>query len=738
MNEVFFQFFISAQKPRYTIQNAPPQLLLDACTFEAASVYVFISPSKFVSFLHKNPNIQFLLQKSDIQPTDVMEISAPREMLLFRAKDIANRTKGRYITTTDLVAAHLLLNEPKTKLLFSNYLTEEEFIHVVYWTRFEYKEEEFPKPFRAQFLGEGIADEWVSGWTLETQKYTKDLTTEALLQEPVLVGREQEYRHAIEALQGREKNSILLIGDSGSGKETLVEKLACDSFSGLLPQFPHKRVLQVMVSQLISGVENQGALEKRLQSIIEEVSHAGNVILYIPDIENIMGASTFHLDLSAALLPYLQKGSMQIIGTVTKGHYKKYLETNPAVVDTLTVIPFDEPGQDKILFMLLERARSIEKMYRVSLTYRAIVQAMRFASMYSLESVMPGSAVSLLMDAANHVFMEKKVVVEEQDITQMVEQKTHIAIGSPTTEEKDTLLHFEERMHERLVDQAQAVSAIAQALRRIRSGVETKTKPVSFLFLGPTGVGKTETAKRLANLYFGGEHHMVRLDMSEYQTEDSVSRLIGSSSDSSGESIFVDSIRQNPAALILLDEFEKAQKQILDLFLQVLSDGRLTDATGRTVSFMNTLIIATANAGSEFIREQVEQGKTIDAMFQRDLLDELQKNGQFRPELLNRFDEIVVFKPLSDTDIAQVTKLMLSDVIKKLLEQDITVAYSDSVVAKVVREGEDRAFGARPIQRYIQHKIEDLLSQKILSDQIKRGDKILITTDTANSIVIQK
>ena len=328
--------------------------------------------------------------------------------------------------------------------------------------------------------------------------------------------------------------------------------------------------------------------------------------------------------------------------------------------------------------------------------------------------------------------MSGKSIVEEKDVIEKVEEKTHIAVGKPGKEEKKLLLNLEEEIHKRLIDQEQAVNSIAQALRRLRAGLSEDGRPISFLFLGPTGVGKTETSKALARLYFGGESSMIRLDMSEYSEGGSLKKLLGpmrGEEESGGE--LTDKILDNPFSLVLLDEFEKASPDILNLFLQVLDDGRLTDNKGRTVSFADSIIIATSNAASEFIREEVNKGTAIDKKFGQQLLEFLQTKGIFKPELLNRFDGIIVFKPLGENEIEEITKILLKELSDKMLEQDITISFDESLIDKIIKEGFDEQFGARPIRRYIQDNVEDQIAQKILKDEIKRGDKIQLTVNNS-------
>jgi ATP-dependent Clp protease ATP-binding subunit ClpA len=288
------------------------------------------------------------------------------------------------------------------------------------------------------------------------------------------------------------------------------------------------------------------------------------------------------------------------------------------------------------------------------------------------------------------------------------------------------------------VDQEEAVFAISEAIRRLRTGLNVAEKPISFLFLGPTGVGKTETAKALAAVYFGQGARMIRLDMSEFVGEEGIKKLLGSAPGEGSEKGELEMVYDNPNSLVLLDEFEKADQQILNLFLQVLDDGRLTDDKGKTVSFANCIIIATSNAASEFIREEVGKGVQVNKQFQQNLINYLETKGIFKPELLNRFDDIITFKPLGQTEITQIVKLMLIGVAKELAAKDITVYFDEKIIVKIVNEGFDKDFGARPLRRFIQDKIEDLIAQAILKDEIKRGDKIQVSVDSTNNISVNK
>lgn len=433
---------------------------------------------------------------------------------------------------------------------------------------------------------------------------------------------------------------------------------------------------------------------------------------------------------------------MPIIATITNGNFKAYVQENP-IHEVFTVVKLEPPDLDIAIKMLFQKAVSIESRYSVSISYKAILAAMEYAHVYMQDGVLPGSAVTLLADTANTVSLakqgvvrvgKKKLVTAEQ-IKKIVEEKTHVAVGAPDREESQKLLHLEELLHNRVIGQNEAISVISEALRRVRSGLKIGTRPISFLFLGPTGVGKTETAKALAQQYFGGEEKIIRLDMSEYTDDTGVKRLLGAlpgEGQERGE--LTDKIHDHPFSLVLLDEFEKAHAKILDLFLQIFEDGRLTDNKGRTVSFSNAIVIATSNAGSEFIREEVKSGSAKQADFQRRLLEILQAQHIFKPELLNRFDAIVTFTPLGENEVRSVVKLMLSTLEKKLLEQDITLVVSDEVVAEISQKGFDEQFGARPLRRYIQDTLEDAIASMKLANEIGRGNTVTVSVGEAGAL----
>ncbi|HSX09478.1 MAG TPA: ATP-dependent Clp protease ATP-binding subunit [Candidatus Saccharimonadales bacterium] len=740
MIEVFFHYKISRVIPTKEVAKNKKETMYDSFTMQA--LYGFVTEpdtAGVIKRLIKYPQVKLIMEKANITNKELVFSDISKDILADSAFETAQTFKGKFVTTLDVFIAYLFLIEKDTKLFFAKQLKTADIYNIMYWVRQTMPEEENPKPWRVNFTGEGVGEALVTGWTPETKKYTVQFTNYALRDEPLIGGREKEFGTMLEALTKVENNNVLLVGDIGAGKENLVKALAYHSFEGNLGGWlNYKKVLQLLVGALTAGAGNRSDLEARLQDVIAEVSHAENVILYIPDFQNILGASSYGLDLSGALLPYLKGGGMPMIATMSTGAYKTYMEKNP-LKEVFEVISLAEPEQDNAIQMVLGEAAKIEKKYSVILSYRSIISAVELSERFFQDEVLPGSAVALLEDVANIVsrMPDRKAyertrhkMVLEEDVVKKVEETSHIAIALPSGNEIQVLLHLEDKLHERVIAQDDAVKAVSEAMRRLRSGMSTSERPISFLFLGPTGVGKTETAKSLADFYYGGEKNMIRLDMSEYTDENGLKRLLGAPPGEGNErGELTDKVHDNPAALILLDEFEKANPKIHNLFLQVFDDGRLTDNKGNTVSFRNAIIIATSNAGSEFIREQMEKGTKIDSKFQHQLLDQLQTQGIFKPELLNRFDDVVIFKPLGSEQVTQVVNLMLEQLKKDMDKQDIKVYFDDAVVAKIAQEGFDKDFGARPLRRYIQDTIEDIIAQKKLTKEITRGKTVTFSLD---------
>lgn len=743
-SEIFFKYKISRVLPEITVSQNNGNFISASCTTQVLERVVKLQKTvKIIDSLLKMPQAEFILSKIPLNRKEVPLTDVNFQQLIVYAAELVKSANGRFITSMDIIVSYLLIIEGDTKLLFSKQLKQEEIFEILRWARQRYSFEENPQKKRVQVYGGGFGEALTTGWTPETKKYTQDFSYTAYKMHPQILGREKEFSQMIETLSKNENNNVLLVGNPGSGRENLVSLFSMESFLHISSlSVPHIKVLELMIGPLIAGAANRSELESRLQFVIDEVSHSGNIVLYIPEFQNIAGSSSYDVDLSGALYPYLKSGRVPIIASVTLGNFKSYIEKS-SIAEAFNVIKLDEPPKEVAMQMLIKKTDEIEEENHIILTYKAIEAAVDYADRYFQDAALPGSAANLLEDVAHVISLRNKKAgqgmpfVLADDVINAIQEKTHISIAAPTGTEKELLLNLESKLHERVIDQEHAITAIAESMRRLRAGLASLKRPISFLFLGPTGVGKTETAKALSELYYGGEDKMIRLDMSEYADEEGIKRLLGASpgeGEERGE--LTDKIADRPASLVLLDEFEKAHQKIIDLFLQVLEDGRLTDNKGKTVSFINSIIIATSNAGAEFIREEVVKGTAVDKEFSRRLLEYLQTQHLFRPELLNRFDDVVIFKPLGRPEQEAIARILLSEMTKRLLEQDITFTYDEKLLQKIINDGFDLQFGARPLRRYIQSNIEDIIAQKKLRDEIKRGSKVFMTTDENGGIQV--
>lgn len=747
MLEIFYRYHICRYQSKHIIGEVTDQEVLSVMTLPAlAAVYHSGSAFQIINHLQHYPQIRFFLERAAILPEELPKSDIGNALLSQMAFTLAKRLGGKRVTTMDLMAAYLLLGEKEPALLFQKRIKENDVLQILRWARLEFPFEEETKKLHLRIHGGGLGEFLITGWTPETKLYTRDFSYETA-EEVSIIGREQEYENLKDILYKSENNNVVLVGDAGVGKEQLVRRLAVDCYLGNVNGgLRYGTITELLVGSLLAGATNQGELENRIQAIVGEVSHAGNVILYIPEFEDLLGAGSFSLDLSGALAPYLKNGTLPIIASLSEESYKSYL-LKSSLSQLFSPLMLSEPTKEQAEQMVMEKTKEIEKNQLVIITYSALKFAVKYAGRYSQSMVLPGSALAFLSDTVSGITHQnvalygntKKRLVTKTELINNFEHKTKITLSEPSATEKDMLLHLEVILHGDVVGQDEAISMIAQAMRRIRSGVDALDRPVSFLFLGPTGVGKTQAAKSLATACFGGEKAMIRLDMSEYADEQGQRRLLGAlpgQGDERGE--LTERVRDNPLSLILLDEFEKAHPSILNLFLQILDDGRLTDNKGQVVSFINTIIIATSNAGSELIHGAVESGRELDKTFNAELLEYLQKKQIYRPELLNRFDGIITFKPLTMKEVSKITSYLLRDLIKSLDEKDITLSFDTAVLEKISREAYNQEFGARPIKRYLQNTLEDLISEKLLKNELNRGDSIKVVVTASGEFDVQK
>lgn len=567
---------------------------------------------------------------------------------------------------------------------------------------------------------------WTARPTPFLDQHSTDITDLARLEKVgFLIGHEQEYDRMVDVLSRPGNPNTLLVGDPGIGKSTLVAHLAYQIIKDRVPPpLFDKRLVSLEIGRLVAGAA-EGELQDRVKKIIDEIVRAGNIILYIPDIHNLIKTSG-QLRLSAAdiLMPAIKSDAFSVIGATYPREFKQYIEANNDFVSAFEVIRAQEIKEEEAVKFLVFNSIILERQYKIVISFAAVKESVKLAHKYFRQKLLPGGAEDLLKEALADAADKGNKLLTGDDVVEIAQRKINIPLKAVGKGEAEKLLNLEKVIHRRLIDQEEAVSAVARSLREYRSGLSRKGGPIaSFLFVGPTGVGKTELAKILTKIQFGASEAMTRFDMSEYQNKESLYRFIGSPDGSAGGTL-TDAILEKPYGLILLDEFEKAHPDILNLFLQVFDDGRLTDSLGRTVDFQNTIIIATSNAQSNFIKEEIEKGLTM-----KEISEGLKKKltEVFRPELLNRFSSIIVFRNLLPEHIKAIAEIQLKDLAATAAEQGINLSFDESAVSKVAELGYDPVFGARPLRNVISEKLRGALAEKILKEEIVKGSSAKVT-----------
>ena len=620
-----------------------------------------------------------------------------------------------------------------------------------------------------------------------------------------VIGRDTEIQRVIQILSRRTKNNPVLIGEPGVGKTAIAEGLAQRIVNGNVPEIlRNKRIISLSISSMLAGAKYRGEFEERLKKAIDEVQQHDDMIIFIDEIHTLVGAGATEgaLDAANILKPALARGEFQVIGATTLDEYKKHIEKDAALERRFQPVQVGEPNEEDALEILRGLRDRYEAFHKAKITDEALKAAVTLSSRYITDRFLPDKAIDVVDEAASKVRMkvfsaapdvkaledrlntvkkekeaavtsqdfekaaklrdeeqvlvkeiddkksvakeesDQKLIVTEDDIAAVVAQWTGIPVAKIAEEESETLLHLEDELHKRVIGQDDAVTAVAKAVRRARAGLKDPKRPIgSFLFLGPTGVGKTELARALASSLFGDESAMIRLDMSEYMEKHTVSRLVGAPPgyvgyEEGGQ--LTDAVRRKPYSVILLDEVEKAHADFFNILLQVLDDGRLTDSQGRTVDFRNTVIIMTSNLGAKalhknstelgFLAPKKAESHTNDSKTKdfkeakKSVLDAVKRH--FRPEFLNRIDEMIVFHPLTEEDLTKIVTILMSDVTKRLEECDLHLEITPEAMKLLVREGSDFTMGARPLKRAIQRLIEDPVSDLILKGEAIAGKTI--------------
>lgn len=573
---------------------------------------------------------------------------------------------------------------------------------------------------------QGIGHNWAYGYTVELDKLSHDLTHD-IPAFPLLVGREEEISTIERVLLKTEANNVIVAGEPGVARHLLVETLAYRILTGhAQPALGVKRILSVNMHALISAKPSILEVKGMAEELLAEASSAGNIIICLDEIDKFVSQGEGRIDLSDVISKFAES-SIGVIGITTPFAYHKFIQTNSTLSPLFEKVEVEAFPKEQMLEILeISIAPILEKKYHLTITYPAIVKTIVDADRYITQTPFPAKAIELLDEACvDLVTKGKKYILTAPDIDNFLTEKMHMPLGDLQKKEAEKLTNLENLLHEKIINQEEAIRVIAGALRRARLNVGNPNRPIgTFLFLGPTGVGKTETAKALASVYFNSVEKLIRFDMSQYQKEEGLERLIGSAgSGSPGE--LTSKLADNPFSVLLLDEFEKADREIYNLFLTLLDEGYITDATGRKIFAKNNIIIATSNAGAEFIRERINQG-IVAADLQKELLEYVQKEKIFSPELLNRFDATVVFTPLTEGQLREVAKLMLDDLNKRLSPKEISLFVDQELIRKIASLGFDPQFGARSMRRAITENIEDQIAQKLLAGEAKKGEQIQV------------
>ncbi len=673
-------------------------------------------------------------QKKNLKKEDVGDF----KNILLSALKIAEKRGNKKITYGSVFSAIVFLDKTLENLFFDYGAKKEDIVSVAMWEENYYKERFLGPSFLDNIKNvRGIADDWVFGYTPVLLNYAKNISvSDSSYGHIHALGRDVEISKMEEILISDGKNNVILVGEPGAGRENVilgfVKKVKKGSVNGILK---YCRVMKLDMNLVISNTKDNSATVALLDKIFLECKNAGNIILVIDDFHNYIGEQEAEgvgsLDISAVITPYLQSDQFRLIAITDSYSYHSNIEKNSSVASMLETVLVEEPDEEMTILKLEDLVPYIEKKHGVFISYHAILAVVSDSESYIQGAPFPEKAISLLSEVISFVLSNKAYgkTITQDHVTEVVSRKTGIPLGRIGGEEKAKLLNMESLLHERIIGQEQGIKVLSEAMRRVRSGISERKKPIgTFLFLGPTGVGKTETAKALADIYFGSEKRMIRLDMTEYQDPDSISRLIGSV-DKKTEAQFANKVRENPFSLILLDEFEKAHRDIADLFLQILDEGRLTDAYQKKVSFRNTIIIATSNAGAEFVREFILSGQNPEVLNEK-LTEYLLREKVFRPEFLNRFDAIVVFKPLTEKEIKEVARHILFNLQIRLKDKGMKLNITDELLDKVAQIGYNPVFGAREMKRIIQEKIENQIAKDIIAGKYKYGSEIYIDPNT--------
>ena len=746
---IFLTSFLSAwiKESFFNLKLKKPKIkpgednLAEFLSFEVARAAA--SKNLFYSLLKYNPKLKFIFSRLLLDFKGVKEIIKKSETRFdfLEALKIARKKKHTRIEVGDMLSVLAKTDPVFKKILNENKLKKEDIENLTRWLEnIEEKIEKSKRFWKYENLAKRgtLAKQWTAGYTITLDRYSKDLTNSIRKKDLEFVGHKEEIKIAERILARGETNNVLIIGEPGTGKRSMVYALTQKSLLGRsLPGVNYKRIVELDMPALLAQMENSEKVEAVLDKIFQEVVLAGNIILLIDGFHNYVGRDPGPgiIDISGIIAPYLRFPQFQIIALTNYEGLHKYIERNSSILSLFEKIEVSGISKRETLILLEYITFGLERKHKIFISYPAIREIVSLTDRYFPSLHFPEKAIDILDEVAVYVgSLTKERIVLPKHVAKIITEKTQIPVGEIETKEREVLLNLENLIHQRIINQDEAVKEVSTALRRARSEITVKKGLMGgFLFLGPTGVGKTETAKALAQFYFGSEKRMIRLDMSEFQDIKDIPRLIGSPD---GTGLLTMPVRENPFSLILLDEIEKAHPNILNLFLQVLDEGFLTDGLGRKINFKNTIIIATSNAGYKVILKALGEKQEWSGVKQK-LIDYLFEHRIFRPEFINRFDALVLFRPLSKENLLDISELMLRKLKKNLQEKGIEFIITQPLKEKIVDLGYNPVFGAREMRRVIQDKVENVLASALLSKELVRGNKAEIDPEGFKLIINQ-
>jgi len=697
----------------------------------------------FYSVLAHNPELKFIFSRllldfenirSRLKQNTEKGITRKIDGLMIHALKFSVKRKHQILEIHDFLIFLSRIDPVFKQILITANLSAQDIENSIHFYEFLKQKQAKKKRFweMDNLLKMGsIGRDWTAGYTINLDKYSIDWTD--ILKKrgyEQIIGHEKEIQRLENILAKQTSNNALLIGEPGIGRKSIIHALAKKILFGKSLQcLNYKRIVELDVPALLAQAKTEQEVESILETVFLEAVSAGNIILIIDQLPDFVGEPRRPgaINISGILLKCLKFSQLQVIGICSFSGFHKYIEQNPSLLALFEKVLVSEISEKQTILILENKIPFYETKYKKFISYLTIRDIVKYCEKYMSAAPFPKKALDLLDEVMVYVsrYVKTKIVLPEH-VAKIVTEKTRIPVGEIETQEKQILLNLENLIHKRIINQNEAVNQVAQAMRRARAEITIRKGPIgAFLFLGPTGVGKTETAKALAQIYFGSEKQIVRLDMSEFQEIKDISRLIGASEK---QGLLTSKVKQKPFCLVLLDEIEKAHPDILNLFLQIIDEGHVTDGVGRKISFKNAIIIATSNAGYKIILQALKQ-QTKWSDIKQKLLDELFEKAIFRPEFINRFDAVVVFRPLTKENLLDIAQLMLNKLKNNLEKKHIEFEITEPLKQKIVELGYNPVFGAREMRRVIQDKIENVLARALLSGQLKKGDRIQITQD---------